>query len=311
MRQASPQAGAEPGVPDPMDPLEPDELVTPAVDSHAEPTGRSGAPGPQRSRDPRSPSPLTARDLEALARVGRAFELAQYQVHEWLFAGRVESIVSRFVGRMVARGMLARDRLGNGTGMCRVRLTARGRDTVVAAGVAEASELFVGRSGAFVQPKDVAHTYWTNDVCLVLGTGTSPFDTILPSWASQRRAAKAPAGIQIPDVLAVRRRRHGDPGLVLAIEIDLGGERLRATFCPKLSAMATSLAEQRAVGARAGIVVLTRGAGRAAALKAQLEAVALPIPAAVELLPNEVARPGLKALRALFAALGEEFRVQR
>jgi len=298
MRQAPSQAGAAPGVPDPMDPLGSSAQEPPAADSHAEPSGRSGTLGPQRSLDPRSPALFTARDLEAMARIGRASELAQYQVHEWLFAGRVESIVSRFVQRMVARGVLAVDRLGNGTGMNRMHLTAKGRDAVVAAGVATEAELFVPRS--FVSLKDLAHTYWINDVCLVLDTGAArPFDTLLPAWASQRRAAKAPAGIQIPDVIAIRRRQPGHAGLTLAIEVDLGGERLKATFVPKLTKMAGSLAEKQAVGSRAGIVVLTRGVGRAAALKAQLEAAALPVSVGVELLPSEVARPGLKALRAL------------
>lgn len=296
MRETPSQAGADPEVPDPMAPGEPRDGASPPPGSHAGPAGRSGTSGPRRSpRDPRVPWTLTDRDLQALARVGRAFELAQYQLHEWVFPGRVESIVSRFVHRMAERGLLAVDRLGNGTGMNRLRLTARGRGAVVAAGVATEGELFVPRS--FVALKDLAHTYWVNDVCLVLETAASRgFDTVRPAWALQRAFVPPPAAI--PDVLAVRRPRPGDAGLALAIEVDLGGERLKTTFVPKLTSLAGLLATW-AGGVPAGIVVFTRGVGRAEALKAQLEAAALPVPAAVELLPVEVARPGLKALRVL------------
>ncbi|MEO6326520.1 MAG: hypothetical protein ABIT01_02070 [Thermoanaerobaculia bacterium] len=185
----------------------------------------------------------------------------------------------------------------NKTGLNRMHLTAKGRDAVVAAGVATARELFVPRVA--VALKDLAHTCWINDVSIVLRSGTPrAFDTVQPAWALQRLLVPAP--VAIPDILAIRKPRPGDAGRLLCLEIDLGGERLKATFIPKLGAMAGLLLSW-AQGTPVGIVVLTKGTGRAASLKAQLAEVGLPVPIAIEMLPREVARPGLVALRVLLA----------
>jgi hypothetical protein len=76
-------------------------------------------PHPSRTR-------LRIRDLEALAVVGRGYEVAQYQLHEAVFSSRSPNVVSRFVARAAKRGLLA-ERLG-GIGMNRLRLTTRGRE---------------------------------------------------------------------------------------------------------------------------------------------------------------------------------------
>ncbi len=239
---------------------------------------------------------LTDRQLQALACVGRGRELAQYQLHEWIFPGRAESIVSRFVGKMAGYGFLTVDRLGNGTGMNRMHLTTKGLEVVVTSGIAAEADLFVPRS--FVALKDLAHSFWINDVCLVLATARR-FDTVRQSWALQRAHVSAPA---VPDVLAIRSPRAGVGGLVLAIEVDLGAERLSATFVPKLRILAGLLATQ-AGGTKAGIEILTKGTRRAEVLREKLAEAALPVQIGVDLLPSEAARPGLRALRRIFGEL--------
>src|SRR5438128_267538 len=100
------------------------------------------------------------RDLEGLAFIGRGYEVAQYQLHAAVFACRASTVVSRFVRRWAQRKMISVERL-NRTGINRLRLTAAGRDFLVASGVRSA-DLFAPRRPTAL--KDLAHVLWINDL---------------------------------------------------------------------------------------------------------------------------------------------------
>jgi len=81
-----------------------------------------------------------------------------------------------------------------------------------------------------VATKDVPHILWINDVHIALArNGSCAFNVVMPGWQLQRRLSPPPAAI--PDILAIRKDA---PEMLFACEIDLGGERLTATFLPKL-----------------------------------------------------------------------------
>ncbi len=197
---------------------------------------------------------LRDRDIEALAFIGRGYEVAQYQLHEAVFTLRVPNVVSRFVTRTVERGFIVTERLG-GIGMNRLRLTRRGRQFLVDCGIAD-DELFAPPKA--VALKDVAHTLAINDLRVALLGLKKPPTLISPAWHLQRRLSSAPA---IPDLLARWRAGAGARGLLLACEIDLGCERLATVFLPKLERL-RELLNDAAEDDRAGIVVFTRGSRR-------------------------------------------------
>jgi|GEM_PF-740663 len=240
--------------------------------------------------DPRSSPKLTKRDVEALLFIGEGYEVAQYQLHESVFRGRSEVVVSRFVRRWTDRGYLTIDRWNN-IGVNRLRLTSFGRDELVTRGFAKESQLFTPRKS--VALKDLAHTLWINDLRVVFRQTRPTFDLVLPAWALQRRFSPVPRAI--PDLLAVRSPQDDDAGLLVAAEIDLGGERLNAIFFPKLARL-QQLAREWAGDAPAQIVVFTRGAQRAALL-GQFAAEGADIPMFVAVLPEQNGRDALNALR--------------
>lgn len=242
--------------------------------------------------DPRSAVKLSTRDVDALLFVGEGYEVAQYQLHEATFRGRSEVVVSRFVRRWAGRGFLAVDRWNN-IGVNRLRLTALGRDDLVARGFAKESQLFAPRKS--VALKDLAHTLWINDLRVLFRQSRPKFDLVLPAWALQRRFSPVPRAI--PDLLAVRSPQDGDAGLLVAAEIDLGGERLNGVFFPKLVRL-RQLVREWAGDAPAYIVVFTRGAQRAAHL-AQFATEGDDVPISVALLPEENGRVALNTLRRL------------
>src|SRR5207244_3859721 len=98
----------------------------------------------------------------------------------------------------------------------------------------------------------------------------------------------------VPDLLAIRTPRAGDRGYVLAAEIDLGGERLKTVFVPKLTRLCEEIVEW-AGGAPAIVLVLTRGPRRREALATAVSNLSATI--MVELLPVESGRAGLRHLR--------------
>src|SRR5688572_12634782 len=100
-------------------------------------TGSAPSPGPvertvtaERPRrtnyvatsDPRLAPKLLPRDVRALLFIGRGHEVAQYQLHEAVFTGLSEGIVSRWVKRMVRREAIAVERWAK-VGINRLRLT--------------------------------------------------------------------------------------------------------------------------------------------------------------------------------------------
>jgi len=235
---------------------------------------------------------LRDRDIEALTFIGRGFEVAQYQLHEAIFASRSPNVVSRFVIRASERGFIAAERLG-GIGMNRLRLTRRGREFLVGRGVAE-KELFAPTRA--VALKDVAHTLAINDLRVaLLGLKNRP-TLISPAWFLQRRISSAQA---IPDLLAHWHAGTGTRGLLLACEIDLGCERLATVFLPKLERL-RELLNDAAEGDRAGIVVFTRGGRRVELLEGH--ACDASIPVMPFTIPNTSgSREGILEFRALLA----------
>jgi hypothetical protein len=187
---------------------------------------------------------LRDRDIEALAFIGRGYEVAQYQLREAVFASRSPNVVSRFVIRATERGLIAPERLG-GIGINRLRLTRRGREFLVDRGIVK-DELFAPAKA--VALKDVAHTLAINDLRVAFLGLKNPPTFISPTWFLQRRLASAPA---IPDLLARWPAKAGTRGLLLACEIDLGCERLSTVFLPKLERL-RQLLHDAAGGDRAG-----------------------------------------------------------
>jgi hypothetical protein len=236
---------------------------------------------------------LRDRDIEALAFIGRGYEVAQYQLHEAIFASRSPNVVSRFVIRATKRGLIAAERLG-GIGMNRLRLTRRGREFLVGRGMAE-DELFAPAKA--VALKDIAHTLGINDLRVALAGLTNPPTVISPAWFLQRRLSSA---LAIPDLLARWPGRAGTRGLLLACEIDLGCERLATVFLPKLDRLRELLIDA-VEGDRAGIVVFTRGSRRVELLEGH--ACEASIPVMPFTIPNTSgSREGILEMRALLAS---------
>jgi hypothetical protein len=235
---------------------------------------------------------LRDRDIEALIFVGRGYEVAQYQLHEAIFASLAPNVVSRFVIRASERGFIAAERLG-GIGMNRLRLTRRGREFLTGHGIAE-DELFAPAKA--VALKDVAHTLAINDLRVALAGLANPPTLISPAWFLQRRLSSAQA---IPDLLARWPAGAGTRGVLLACEIDLGCERLATVFLPKLERL-RELLNDAAEGDRAGIVIFTRGSRRMALLERHTEGTEIYMMPFV--LPNSSgSREGILALRSLLA----------
>lgn len=235
---------------------------------------------------------LRDRDIEALAFIGRGYEVAQYQLHEAIFPSRAPNVVSRFVSRVSERGFIAAERLG-GIGMNRLRLTRRGREFLTARGIIE-DELFAPAKA--VALKDIAHTLAINDLHLALVGLANPPTFISPAWYLQRRLSSAPA---IPDLLARWSAGAGTRGLLLACEIDLGCERLATVFLPKLDRLQQLLIDA-AEADRAGIIVFTRGSRRVEFLEGH--ACEASIPLMPFTIPNASgSREGILEFRSLLA----------
>jgi hypothetical protein len=221
--------------------------------------------------DPRRVKAPSSRDIKALTFIGEGFEVAQYQLHAVIFPNVSAVVVSHFVTRAARNGWIVVERW-NGVGINRLRLAGGGRDVVLRSGCDERS-LFVPKRA--VAPKDVPHTLWINDVRIgLLLNRRCAFDAVLPAWQLQRRLSPAPAAI--PDVLAVRNDSAATPALVIACEVDLGGERLAGTFLPKLKTLHSLVSEWKG-GAQAQILVLTQGVRRGQAINnfAQLNELAI------------------------------------
>jgi len=243
-------------------------------------------------KDPRQAHRALKRDLEAGAWIGRGYEVAQYQLHEAVFSGKSPVVVSRFTKRWRERGYLLVERW-NRVGMNRLRLTSKGRDFLLLHAAAEPDDLFV--PARTVAPKDLAHRLWINDLRVVLGRMSPKPELLLPAWALERGfVPRLPA---IPDVLSVTR--CGSSSRALAVEVDLGGEPLRSVFVPKLDVLQGVL-QDMSKGGSAAILVLTSSDRRRDTIATLTSDLDGSIPIAVETLPRECGRDGLRSLERMF-----------
>jgi hypothetical protein len=236
---------------------------------------------------------LTDRDIKALAFIGLSQEAAQYQVHEAVFPGLGEAVVSRRIQKLRARGLLAIERW-NKVGINRLRLRTAGLEAVLARKGARVDELFLLR--APLAQSAVAHHLWIVDCRVILEKLATPPTSVQPAWALERRWNPRPSSI--PDVLAIWRPSRTSPGRMLAIEIDVGTEPIRGVLIPRLAALGETLLPFSG-GAPVFVSVLTKGARRVTAITASLQAASLPLLVVVDALPSSAGRPGLSALRTL------------
>ncbi|MEO6324228.1 MAG: replication-relaxation family protein [Thermoanaerobaculia bacterium] len=246
--------------------------------------------------DPRSVATLTERDHSALKFIGETLEAAQYQVATAVFPHVSEVVVSRRVRRLHGLGLIAIERW-NKVGINRIRLTAQGADLLVTRRIARADELFLSR--APLSPRAVPHHLWVTDCRLVLERLPHPPDRVLSAWALERQfVPRLPA---IPDVLAITSPGPDHPGLLLAVEVDLGGEPIRSVLVPKLRLLQSVLAALAGTSP-AAVCVLTVGARRAEALRRAVSDLPVDVLVTVDLLPSAAGRPALTELTRLFTA---------
>jgi hypothetical protein len=247
-------------------------------------------------RDPRMSVALPERDYAALEYIAAWYQVAQYQLEDAVFAERSPTIASRCVRRLHTAGFIAVERW-NRVGLNLLRVTTRGRAALLARRVAE-DLIFVPEKQ--VALKDLAHHLWIVDAGLMLRRLPVRIEAT-PCWALRRKlAALRPAAI--PDLLALRQATSGATEAAIAIEVDLGGERLKNVFVPKLAVLRDMLATW-AQGQPAAVIVLTVGPRRITALQAAIENQPHSVPVFVFALPAQPGRPSLAALRATLAGV--------
>jgi hypothetical protein len=245
-----------------------------ADDAHdvAPPTDQSGTserPATRiASRDPRSRTTLSARDMRALLFIAMMGTCALYQLGLGVFPLVTEVVVSRCVRRLVRIGLIDTLRW-NKIGLNLLKLRAAGRKLILDTGVEE-GKIFMAR---WPTASSLAHRLWIIDSYLAL----QQLDVkVQVCWMLRRKFA----GLQqpIPDVLA----RRSD-GALLAIEIDRASESVRDVVAPRQSTFSESLA----------------AIARAASLRKHLPATTGRL--VVDLLPELTGRPTVAALASLFS----------
>ena len=289
------RAGADPG-PAPHEPPDRGDSARNDAVTLSGVTGSSGRPrspaiGPLDPRRP--PETLTKRDVAALAFIGRSQEAAQYQLHEAIFPGRGEAVVSRRIRKLAVRGLIAIERW-NKVGINRLRLLPAGRDAVIERKGARGDELFLLR--APLAQSTVAHHLWIVDCRLIIERLPAPPTSAQPCWVLERRWNPRPEAI--PDVLAIWAPTPGNPGQFLALEIDTGTEAIRRTLVRRLKALAETLLPF-AGSSPAYISVLTRGSRRVAAIEQAVAEASIALPVVVDALPSSAGRPAFATLRTL------------
>lgn len=280
---------ADPSTPasDPAPPR-PNDLDDPACLTVAQPVGNSGKTGrpatPVAPRDPRAARQLSPRDLQALVLIATFGILTQGQLHEALFRGLSEVVVSRCVKRLRTLGLIDATRW-NRIGVNVLRLTTAGRTLLLEQGTAE-DRLFTSR---WPTPSGFAHRLWVADTAIALERlGNYRVQTC---WQLRRRLA----GTQSPVLDLLARSVSGSR--LLAIEIDVGTENLKKFVVPRVSDLDAALSAWNP-GGGTGILFLTAGERRAESLRRQLPPTTAVT--AVELLPRAVGRAAIDAIVEVF-----------
>ena len=237
---------------------------------------------------PRGQFRTNARDLAALTFVGRFSEVMGYELDALLYRDRSTCGRCRFGRRWQRRGFLASVRF-NGFGVNRYRLTAKGREYLIAKGV---DGMLLTAPRKPIASKDLAHHTWVVDLAVVLSPALPKSATLVPAEILQRRDPRPAA---IPDLLLTIPARGKRPTVEIAFEVDLGGESLKSVFLPKLVRLGTLLAADPVHAAL--IVVFTSSARRAKAIREALAVGLLPAALLVEELPQATGKDALEGLR--------------
>jgi Replication-relaxation len=220
--------------------------------------------------------------------VARFRMLTRSQLHRWKFAGLSDTVVRRFIHRMVERGFLGTERL-NRNGVQVVWCTSAGRDLLATEGIARAEELFPARGP--VPAKDMAHTGAIVDVAIRLTELGRAGDRMLPAWALQRLLGGRLH--VIPDLLCLTVATDSHTGTILATEVDLGNEPIASCLVPKTAALASFLAPYD--GSPTAILLLTVGERRQRAVEQALQRAVLCLPIVVEDLHRFTAAEGVQS----------------
>jgi hypothetical protein len=222
---------------------------------------------------------LLSRDLAALTTIGIFRMLTRAQLKAWHFESVSDTVVRRFVDRMVEGGFLGQERI-NRNGVQVVWLTQVGADLLVDHAAVSRDDLFPARGP--VAAKDFAHTTAIVDAALAVQRRGFRSDLILPAWALQR--AQGGRAEVFPDLLCLARPSATSPGAALAVEVDLGGEPIGSVLVPKTEKLATFLGPYR--GSTLVILLLTVGSRRRAAIEQALRKIGISVPISVEELAN-------------------------
>jgi len=239
---------------------------------------------------------LAGQDVPGLCFVGGHQTVLQGQLAEACYQGRSEAVVSRRVHRWLKHKLVGVERF-MAMGCNQLWLTERGARVLVNGGHAIAAELFARTRP--IPPKDAGHHLTIVDLSILARRGI-PFGAkvIRPAWQLQRELVPPPPAI--PDLLLAARDTGGLGMVVLAYEVDLGTEPLKV-FVPKLAVLG-DLLPAWADGCPTAACILTRGAGRAVALRRAVSG--LGVPMVVELLPRAAGRASLAALAEVLSRRG-------
>lgn len=252
-------------------------------------TGQAPALRP-RNGDPRHALGLSDRDLAVVRFLATVPFAAQYQIHEQFFADTSDVPVSRCVRRLHRFGLVALHRW-NGTGVNLAHSTDAGRGVALQhCGIGE-EEVFIGR---FPSASALPHSLWIVDVLLAARRVWKTYD-IYPCWRVRRILAgtKSP----VPDLLVASPTRRR----IIAIEVDLATENLKKVLLPKLQILRSDLPTWGPPDAATGIIILTSGERRLAAIAGQVPV--HPIPIITALLPDAAGRRTIGALTTLLTGL--------
>jgi len=222
---------------------------------------------------------LLARDLAALTTTGVFRMLTRAQLKAWHFESVSDTVVRRFIDRMVERGYLGQERI-NRNGVQVVWLTQAGADLLVDHATVSRSDLFPARDP--VAAKDFDHTTAIVDAALAVKRRGFRSDHVLPAWALQR--AQAGRAEVFPDLLCLARPTAAGAGAALAVEVDLGGEPIGSVLVPKTEKLAMFLAPYG--GSTLAILLLTVGSRRRTAIELALREASVTVQIAVEELRN-------------------------